>query len=104
MITANLKHDPVYQNATNVLQFALADNGAYLDASTLTSAALQICDEWETNTYTLPDFSVVTVGADNVLQLTVTPKYCSRMKLHLKVNGFGVNLSMSFINVIKGVC
>lgn len=104
MITANVKHDPVHQNATNVLQFALADNGAYLDASTVTSAELHMCNECENNTYTLPDFSVVTAGADNVLQLTITPGYWGRTKLHLKINGFGVNLSMSFINVIKGEC
>ena len=104
MITANMKHDPVYQNATNVIQLALADNGAYLDAATVTSAELQMCNDCITKTYTLPDFSVVAVGADNVLQLTITPDYWGRTKLHLKINGFGVNLSMSFINIIKGEC
>lgn len=104
MISANVKAGPVWQNAANVIQFSLADNGTYLDAATLTSAELQVCMSCTSTVYSLSDLLVVADGPDNVLQLDITPTLHGKMKLYLKVNGFGVNLSKSSINVIKGGC
>lgn len=104
MITANLTYPPLHQLANNTLQFALFSDGAYLDASTITSATLRLCHGCKTDEYMLPDLNVVTVGADKVLQLPYSPEYYGGVKVSLLINGLGCNLSNSILNVIQTKC
>lgn len=104
MITATITGSTLYQKADNTLYFALMQNGNYLDASTLSSAELKLCHEDRHTTYTLPDFTIATIGGDNVLELDFETDRCGSVKMHMKINGFGVNLSQYQFTIIGEGC